>query len=132
MTALTFTFPCPVRIASGTSLVRRLFAFCATVLLFTGLTSATLVAATEVTQLRCEYRTALLGLDVAQPRLNWLNSSTERGARQTAYQILVASTPEKLAKNQGDRWDTGQVGSDQQNQIVYNGQPLTSGSAYYW
>ena len=89
-------------------------------------------AAVSVEELRCEYRTAPLGLDVAQPRLSWLNSSTERGARQTAYQVLVASTPELLAKDQGDRWDSGKVASDQQNQIVYNGQPLTSGAACYW
>jgi alpha-L-rhamnosidase len=89
-------------------------------------------AAVSVEQLRCEYRTAPLGLDVIQPRLSWLNSSTERGARQTAYQVLVASTPALLAKDQGDRWDSGKVASDQQNQIVYNGQPLTSGAACYW
>ena len=82
--------------------------------------------------LRCESRTDPLGLDVAQPRLSWVNSSSERGARQTAYQILVASTPALLAKNQGDRWDTGKIASDQQNQIEYNGQPLTSGAVCYW
>jgi alpha-L-rhamnosidase len=88
--------------------------------------------AAALANLRCEYRTDPLGLDVAQPRLSWVNTSVERGARQTAYHILVASTPALLAKNQGDRWDSGQVASDQQNQIVYNGQPLTSGAVCYW
>ena len=32
-----------------------------------------------------------------------------RGAKQTAYQVLVASTPEKLAADQGDLWDSGEV-----------------------
>jgi alpha-L-rhamnosidase len=49
-------------------------------------------AAVSVEQLRCEYRTAPLGLDVAKPRLSWLNTSTDRGVCQTAYQVLVAST----------------------------------------
>ena len=102
------------------------------VILFTGLPSAVTAAAVEVTQLRCEYRTNPLGLDVAHPRLGWVNTSAERGASQTSYQILVASTPELLAKNQGDRWDSGKTISDQQNQIEYNGQPLASGAACYW
>ena len=89
-------------------------------------------AAVSVEQLRCEYRTAPLGLDVAKPRLSWLNTSTDRGVCQTAYQVLVASTSEILAKDQGDRWDSGKVASDQQNQIVYNGQSLNSGAACYW
>jgi alpha-L-rhamnosidase len=89
-------------------------------------------AVADVANLHCEYRTDPLGLDVARPRLSWLNISTERGARQTAYQILVASSRELLARNQGDRWDSGKVTSDQQNQIEYNGQPLTSGGVCYW
>jgi alpha-L-rhamnosidase len=109
---------------------RSLFLYAA--LLLTSLPSAATAAGFEVAQLRCEYRTHPLGLDMAQPRLSWLNTSSERGARQTAYQILVASTPELLAANQGDRWDSGKVTSDQQNQISYNGKPLTSGAACYW
>jgi alpha-L-rhamnosidase len=107
-----------------------LFIICALVL-FTG-SSSVVRAAVEVTQLRCEYRHDPLGLDVVRPRLSWLNTSDERGARQTAYHILVASTPELLAKNQGDRWDSGKIVSDQQNQIEYHGQPLTSGAVCYW
>lgn len=40
--------------------------------------------------LRCEYRVNPLGLDEAQPRLTWRVESSVRGAKQTAYQILVA------------------------------------------
>ncbi len=101
------------------------------VVLFT-CASSVVSAAAEVTQLRCEYRHDPLGLDVVRPRLSWLNTSAERGARQTAYHVLIASTPELLAKDQGDRWDSGKIASDQQNQIVYNGQPLTSGAICYW
>ncbi len=102
-----------------------------------GLLSLTLMAQAvagpfELSNLRCEYRTAPLGLDVAQPRLSWINTATERGARQTAYQILVASSPELLAKDQGDLWDSGKIASDQQNQIEYAGKPLSSGAACHW
>ena len=88
--------------------------------------------AADVANLRCEYRTEPRGLDVAQPRLSWINTATERGAHQTAYQILVASSPDMLANNQGDLWNSGKVASDQQNQLAYNGKPLGTGMICHW
>ncbi len=62
------------------------------------------IHATEVESLRCEFRTNPLAIDAAKPGLSWKISSDsdERGVKQTAYQILVASSPEILAKDQGD------------------------------
>ena len=54
------------------------------------------------------------------------------GAKQTAYQILVASTPEKLAADEGDLWDSGRVASDQSTQVVYAGKPLLSRTRCHW
>ena len=56
----------------------------------------------------------------------------ERGQRPTAYQILVASTPETLARDIGDRWDSGRVQSDQSVQVEYAGTALASGQECYW
>jgi alpha-L-rhamnosidase len=86
------------------------------------------------TGLRCEYRQNPLGMDVVQPRLSWTleASPTARGAAQSAFHLLVASTPEKLADDQGDLWDTGKVLSDQTIQIAYAGAPLPSRSRAYW
>ncbi len=39
--------------------------------------------------------------------------SDQRGARQTAYRVLVATSLEMLAKDKGDLWDSGKVVSDQ-------------------
>ena len=54
------------------------------------------IADTSLQHLRCEYLTDPLGIDVAQPRLSWKLESgdlkPERGVRQSAYQILVASS----------------------------------------
>jgi alpha-L-rhamnosidase len=55
-----------------------------------------------------------------------------RGAKQTAYQVLVASTPEKLAADQGDLWDSGKVPTDQSTQVVYAGGPLSSRMRCHW
>jgi hypothetical protein len=52
--------------------------------------------------LRCEYLVNPLGIDVQKPRLSWKLDSSIRGQKQTAYQILVASSPEKLTSNIGD------------------------------
>ena len=48
----------------------------------------------EPVALRCEYRYNPIGIDVTTPRLTWEMSDTLRGSRQTAYQIMVATTPE--------------------------------------
>ena len=57
---------------------------------------------------------------------------SRRGARQTAYQILVASSADKLAENTPDLWDSGKVASDQATQIVYGGKALGSRDRCYW
>ncbi len=85
-----------------------------------------------VEQLRCEYRTDPRGIDALKPRLGWIIRSDRRAERQTAYQILAASTPEQLAVNKGDLWDSGKVRSDEQNQIEYTGQALESQMRSYW
>ena len=41
--------------------------------------------------LLCEYRVNPIGIDIAAPRLSWHVESAQRGQRQTAYRILVAS-----------------------------------------
>ena len=82
--------------------------------------------------LRCEYRFDPLGIDITEPRLSWEMRDVRRGAKQTAYQVLVASTAEKLAADQGDLWDSGKVASDQSAQIAYAGKPLASRMQCYW
>jgi alpha-L-rhamnosidase len=52
--------------------------------------------------------------------------STERGQLQTAYQILVASSPERLEADKADKWDSGKVSSDN-SEVIYGGSDLASG-----
>ena len=51
---------------------------------------------------------------------------------QSAYQILVASSEEKLNANIGDKWDSGKVASDQSVNVVYEGSALATGEKCYW
>lgn len=85
-----------------------------------------------VTDLRCEYLRNPLGIDEVRPGLSWKMESAERGAKQTAYQILVASDPARLKKDIGDLWDSGKVHSSEHSHIVYSGKALTSKQQCYW
>lgn len=86
----------------------------------------------KVERLRAEYRVNPIGIDVAKPRLDWLLASSTRGEKQTAYQVMVASTEQALAAGQGDLWDSGQTKSEQSSQIEYAGEPLTSRQRAWW
>lgn len=90
------------------------------------------VSAARATNLRTEYTTNPLGLEVAQPRLSWVVESGGRGERQTAFQITVSSSPEKLAGGEADLWDSGKVASSRSHHHAYAGPPLKSGQQAWW
>ena len=92
------------------------------------------VAATSlrVVDPKCEYSVDPLGIDQPQPRLFWRLESAERGERQTAWQVLVASRADVLARDQGDLWDSGRRVGDQSTHIRYGGAPLQSSQAVHW
>ena len=79
--------------------------------------------------LKCEYQVNPLGLDTPRPRLSWLLESPERGQRQTAYQVLAATSPALLSPDKADLWDSGKVSSGESVHVVYGGKPLRPGAA---
>jgi len=82
--------------------------------------------------LRCEYKVDPLGIDRTKPRLSWIMLCAQRAQTQTAYQILVASSPERLAAQQGDLWDSAKQITDQSMHVVYAGKALQSNQTCYW
>jgi len=82
--------------------------------------------------MRCEYRVNPAGIDEAQPRLSWRVEASERGQKQTAFQILVASSAELLHRNTGDLWDSGKISSGETVNIAYAGKPLASRQQCFW
>ena len=88
--------------------------------------------AAEPSKLRCEYHNNPLGIDITQPRLSWLPQSDARGWRQSAYQILCASSQFVLDQNQGDLWDSGKIQTEQSNHIEYAGKVLASEQQVFW
>ena len=103
---------------------------CALLLAFSAGVSAADPA--QVERLRCEYLVNPVGIDVVEPRLSWQIVDPRRGARQTAYQVLVASNEGNLTADRGDLWDSGRVDSDQSVHVVYAGGPLQSHQECHW
>ena len=87
---------------------------------------------TTISHLTCEYQTNPLGIDVLQPRLSWQLQSERRGARQTAYQILLAPSEAELDMDASLLWDSGKIQSDQSIHVPYGGPSLGSGQRVYW
>jgi alpha-L-rhamnosidase len=85
-----------------------------------------------IRDLRCEYLLNPLGIDVPAPRLSYKIESDEPDVRQTAYQMRVATTPERLAAGDADLWDSGWSSTDQSSQIVYAGRALETGMRCDW
>lgn len=84
-----------------------------------------------ISNLRCEYKTNPIGVDISHPRLSWELVSSERAILQSAYDIQIAASPEKLTK-QKLLWDSGKATSSASTHVSYQGPPLKSGGRYYW
>jgi len=89
-------------------------------------------AGLEPVELRCDYAVNPLGVDSPNPRLFWKLASSQHNQKQTAYEILAASSAEKLAHGGGDLWSSGKVVSDETIQIAWAGTALASWQPVYW
>lgn len=85
-------------------------------------------------RLRCEYLENPQVIDMQNPRLSWVNIATkgDRGQLQTAWEIRVAGTKEKLLNGQSDLWNSNKVVSCQSINIRYDGKTLSSRQDCWW
>ncbi|MBL9138537.1 MAG: family 78 glycoside hydrolase catalytic domain [Verrucomicrobiales bacterium] len=90
------------------------------------------LAQLTVTGLRTELLDNPLGLDRTKPRLSWRVDSEQRQQRQTAYRILVGTTPKVLEADRGDLWDSGKVLQSETLHLPYEGRPLVSNQRVFW
>lgn len=100
--------------------------------LFASCLICTILAQAAPVKLRCDYRENPLGIDNTVPLFSWQSDNTERNWRQSAYQILVASSAENLQGGNADVWDSGKQSSDESVGIAYSGPALQSRKRYYW
>lgn len=83
-------------------------------------------------RLTIEGRLSPEGLDEALPRLGWQLHSDRKKVVQRSYQILVSTSAERLECGEGDVWNSGNILSDQSQQVVYGGKALQPNTTYYW
>ncbi|MBB5395659.1 glycoside hydrolase family 78 protein [Mucilaginibacter sp. AK015] len=100
-------------------------------LLLNVLTAASVYAQVGAVSLKCEHMSSPIGVDAVQPRLSWQINDTRQGARQSAYQVLIAKDSVGLSFKKGYAWDSGKLSSPASS-ITYNGTKLEPFTRYYW
>ena len=108
------------------------FNICFVLILFVFLSLGFSEGTLHIDRLSCEYRTDPLGIDTSRPRLSWALSSHIRGQFQTAYQILVATSEDKLNESDADLWNSGKIISRESLNIEYAGKRLESRLRCFW
>lgn len=83
-------------------------------------------------ELLCNAKTNPQGIATIQPRFSWKNKSKLNKSQQTAYQILVATSPKLLNEGKTDLWNTDKISESKSVWIPYEGQMLDSRSVAYW
>ncbi|WP_218164854.1 alpha-L-rhamnosidase [Pseudoduganella namucuonensis] len=86
-----------------------------------------MAAAPRVGDLRVEYTTTPIGIDIERPRFSWkmLADGQAKGQRQTAYALVVKDGGEVV-------WKSGKIKNDQSLNIEYAGKPLAAARRYDW
>ena len=92
----------------------------------------TKISSVKISKLTCENQINPIGIDITEPLLSWMIESKTRGEKQTAYQVLAASSLDLLAKDQADLWDSKMQTSEQSVLIKYAGKPLETGMKCFW
>lgn len=75
---------------------------------------------------------APLGIDDPAPRFSWQLRDPARGARQTAYEVQVASQKSLLQQGKANVWTSGRISGDKSLNIRYAGPALKPSTRYFW
>jgi alpha-L-rhamnosidase len=91
-------------------------------------TSASLSGAIKVENLKVEYSTTPIGIDIKNPRFSWqmVAEGDERGIKQSAYQIIVKNPAGEIC------WDSKKTADAASLAIMYSGNPLKAETRYTW
>lgn len=72
-----------------------------------------------------------VGYNLLDLTFSWRLPLLKNGTAQSAYRVVVASSPDKLPENP-DVWDSGKIASPQSVKVPYQGQPIKSRDRRYW
>ena len=83
-------------------------------------------------ELRVDNLQTPLGIDDPTPKFSWQLRDSAPGARQSAYEVRVASSAALLKQGKADIWQSGRIESSQSINIPYAGPALQPSTRYYW
>jgi alpha-L-rhamnosidase len=85
-------------------------------------------------RLTCENLKDPMAIDLTEPRLSWINEPDKgsRGIEQSAWEIRVAGSKQKLISGKPDLWESGKINSGNPVNIKYAGKNLNSGQDCWW
>ena len=66
----------------------------------------------------------------SSPEFGWI--FPQSGNEQSAYRILVASSPHLLKENSADLWDSKKISNNSSINISYSGKELKDNGTYWW
>ncbi|HUX57009.1 MAG TPA: family 78 glycoside hydrolase catalytic domain [Bacteroidales bacterium] len=92
------------------------------------------IAGISPTRLTCEYLINPQVIDIANPRLSWINIDKKSGRNQyqTAWQVRVSGLKEDLLNGKAELWNSEKVSSEESVNIIYMGKPLVSRQDCWW
>lgn len=83
-------------------------------------------------RLLCDYEENPKVIAGDSPQFSWVVEAKGFNRYQTAFRVLVSSSPEILATDEGDVWDSGKVMSASSTHNTFGGDELAAKSNYYW
>lgn len=88
------------------------------------------VSLTELNSTIEPYQTVLIRS--THPLLGWVMNSEKTNVIQSAYRILMASSPELLEEGKADIWDSGKTQDENSTAVKQSGKALKTSSIYFW
>ncbi len=83
-------------------------------------------------ELLCESQENPIGIDCEKPQFSWKLNTSNRGARQSAYRIVVGKSENEITKGNAKVWDSGKILSEESVYVPFEGGKLESNTTYYW
>ena len=82
--------------------------------------------------LTCDAQTNPTAIESAEPSFSWAVKASGFNKSQSAYQILVASSMDKLNEKEADLWNSNKVPGSKSVYVKYRGKDLQPTQKYYW
>ncbi len=86
----------------------------------------------DLYDLTCENLKNPAGINTTTPRFSWKIKSDKNGTEQKSFQLLVATNPSLLGRDDADLWNSGKIRASSSVLVPYQGKTLNSGIAAFW